>query len=431
MFKKLRNRMLFVNMLIISALLLGSFAVIYFITYSNTRSSTMENLHQVVEFSRRIRADAEMNKSAPTQAPPGADDERRKFHETRNEPPTRADMMAQFVIYLDSDKNVSSVQSPFEIELDGMDFDIPKMTENLDEMGVVGYSGGYWAYLTQKTHDGYIIVFVDYTSEKRIMFNLLAILSAVWIAALAAAFMISLSVANKSIRPVEESYNKQKRFVADASHELKTPLTTINTNIDVLLSHSDSTIGEEKKWLMYIKSEAERMSKLTNDLLYLAKLDHMKEKAIEIKSLMSDAAQNVILSMEAVAFEKRVNFDYEIEDNIFVNVPEEQLKQVIMILIDNAIKYTPENGEINISLSREKNYAVFKSRNSGDGIDEEDAKHIFDRFYRSDKSRARESGGYGLGLAIAKSICDSCGGDIEVKSEKEKYTEFTVWLKAV
>lgn len=437
MFKKLRNRMLFVNMIIISALLLGSFAVIYFITYSNARSSTLENLYQVSEFSRRMRTDNNDSKSNLPHTPPGLGpedehgDHYSRFRGRGDEPHARTDMMAQFVIYLDNDMNISSVQSPFEIELEAIDFDVKEIVKNLNDMGIVGYSGGYWAYLGQRSPDGYKIVFVDYTSERQILFNLLVILSFVWMAALAAAFMISLSVANKSIRPVEESYNKQKQFVTDASHELKTPLTIINTNIDVLMSHPDSTIGDEKKWLMYIKSEAERMTKLTNDLLYLAKLDHTKGKKAEIKSSMTDAAQNIILSMEAVAFEKKVAFDYEIAPEIYVNAPEEQVKQVIMILIDNAIKYTPENGEVTINLLREKNNAVLRVRNSGEGIDDEDAKRIFDRFYRSDKSRARNSGGYGLGLAIAKSICGSCGGDIEVKSEKEKYTEFTVWLKTV
>lgn len=428
MFKKLRNRLLLVNMIIISALLLGSFAVIYIITYQNIRNSTTENLHQIIDFDRRMRM------AIP---PGGAMDDRHAMPEEgrRSMPPEmgseidrRADMMAQFVVYVNDTGEISDVRSPFEIDLESESLDFERMISDADGRGVISYSGGYWAYLAQKNHDGYKIGFVDYTSERRILLNLLIILSAVWIAALAAAFIISLSSANKSINPVEESYNKQKQFVADASHELKTPLTTINTNIDVLLSQSNST-DEEKKWLQYIKSETERMTKLTNDLLYLARLDHTEDNPVKCVGRFSETAENVILTMEAVAFEKSISFSYEITPDISVYAPEEQLKQIIMILLDNAMKYTPVGGQIDLSLTRGKSDAVLTVRNNGEGIGEEDMKHIFDRFYRADKSRARESGGYGLGLAIAKSICESCGGDIEVASKKGEYAEFTVRLR--
>lgn len=430
MFKKLRNRLLLVNMIIISALLLGSFAVIYFITYRNIQTSTTENLHQIIDFDRRMRmavppGDTMPNGSENMRRPNMPEEGRRGMP---NDIDSRADMMAQFVVHVSETGEVTEVRSPFEVDLESESFDIKEMISDADSRGVISYSGGYWAYLAQKSHDGYHIGFVDYTSERRILFNLLMILLAVWVAALAAAFIISLSSANKSIRPVEESYNRQKQFVADASHELKTPLTTINTNIDVLLDNADVS-GEEKKWLEYIKSETERMTKLTNDLLYLARLDHTEDEPVACVSAFSEAAENVILTMEAVAFEKNISFNYEIAPQICVCAPEEQLRQIIMILLDNAMKYTPEGGRIDMSLAREKGEAVLKVRNSGEGIADEDMKHIFDRFYRADKSRARESGGYGLGLAIAKSICESCGGDIYVESEIGKYAEFTVRLK--
>lgn len=426
MFKRLRNRLLLVNMIIISALLLGSFAVIYFITYQDIRTSTTENLYQIMDFDRRMHMPTPPGSAAPERAkpePPGHGMPR------GNNMDRRADMMAQFVIYVSNNGVIEEIRSPFDIDLESEGFDIAKIISDPDGRGVISYSGGYWAYLIQPNHSGYKIGFVDYTSERQILFNLLIILLTVWAAALAAAFFISLSSANKSINPVEESYNKQKQFVADASHELKTPLTTINTNIDVLLGHPESTIGEEKKWLEYIKSETERMAKLTNDLLYLARLDHTEDKPLKCVSSVSETAENVILSMEAVAFEKNISFNYAIEPSVSVYAPEEQLKQIMMILLDNAVKYTPVGGKIDIGLAREKNDAVMKIRNSGEGISNEDMKHIFDRFYRADKSRARESGGYGLGLAIAKSICANCGGDIAVTSEKGEYTEFVVRLR--
>ncbi len=416
MFKKLRNRLLFVNMLIISALLLGCFAVTYVITHQNIQRTTSAALHQIIEFDRRIRLEPPRDKdNRPAPLPENG---------RPAMPGRRADMMAQFVIRVNEAGEVVEVHTPFEIDFDSEGIDFKEMLQNPQGTGVIGYSGGYWAYLAQKTYDGYKIAFVDYTSEHQILFNLLIILALVWVAALAAAFIISLSSANKSIAPVEDSYNRQKQFVADASHELKTPLTTINANIDVLMDNSDMT-DEGRKWLGYIKSETERMTKLTNDLLCLARLDHTGESSIKSEAAISECVENAMLTTEAVAFEKSINLECEIEPDITVRAPQEQVKQVIMILLDNAVKYTPENGTINMSLARDKSEAVLKIRNSGEGISEADMEHIFDRFYRADKSRARESGGYGLGLAIAKSICEGCGGKIEVESQTGEFTEFT------
>ena len=130
--------------------------------------------------------------------------------------------------------------------------------------------------------------------------------------------------------------------------------------------------------------------------------------------------------MEAVVFESSVNLTYDITPDLYVNGSSEQLKQLVMILLDNAVKYTPKSGDINITLRQESSEAVMKVRNTGEGISEEAQKQIFERFYREDKSRARESGGYGLGLAIAKAIVTACKGNIRVNSEKNKYTEFIV-----
>lgn len=458
MFKKLRNRLLLVNMIIISALLLGSFGVIYFITWRNVENSSNEQLRVTIDFDRHNRIDRNAPKPAgdenisadntadgadsigiepprdqpapnggaeAPEAPQPADGAAAQS-DKRDNKDRRTDMTAHFVIYTDADGNITDVRSPFEMDDDSYTEDISNIISKDKGGGVVYYAGGYWKFMKNTNKDGYIIGFIDFTAERRILISLALILAAVWIAALAAAFLISLRNANSSIKPVEESYNRQKQFVADASHELRTPLTVINTNVDVLLSHKDSTIAEEEKWLGYIKSEAQRMSKLTNDLLCLTRLDHAKNgENNEITSSFSDACENVLLTMEAVIFEKNMSFDYDIEEDIVVNAADTQLKQLVMILLDNAVKYTPEKGSIKMSLKKSHGNAVLKVRNTGDGISEEDRKQIFERFYRADKSRARESGGYGLGLAIAKAICESGGGSIAVDSEVGKYTEFT------
>lgn len=241
-------------------------------------------------------------------------------------------------------------------------------------------------------------------------------------------YFASRFFANRSIAPVKEAFEKQKQFIADASHELKTPLTIINTNADVLLSNSDDTIHNQSKWLHYIKSETERMTSLTNDLLYLTEMDDSRSRMIYSKFNLSDVVENIILTMEAVIFEKHISLEYDIEPDLTVLGNSEQIKQVIMILLDNAVKYSNPKGSVTLSLKKQHNDMVLAVTNTGEGIAPEHLASIFDRFYRTNASRARKQGGYGLGLAIAKSIIEQHKGKIYAKSFVGESTTFYVHL---
>ncbi|MCH5211080.1 MAG: HAMP domain-containing histidine kinase [Oscillospiraceae bacterium] len=416
MFKKLRNRLLIVNTLIIAALVLGSFSVIYVITARNVTHRIEQKLDRAIDDYKR-----------PDRMPRHADGMRPPEGEKPPERQENREFSPTFTVLCDAYGEVQKVNMPFSLNEDFYSEKAHDIVYGDKSEGHMKTENGYWAYKVSAIDTGFVIAFTDFQAERAVMLNLFLVLLMVGIFALTAAFLISLYFANSSIRPVEESYNRQKQFVADASHELKTPLTTINTNIDVLLSHPESAIGEEKKWLDYIKTESERMTKLTNDLLYLAKLDHGdNENTILSRVSFSDAVENVILLMEAVIFENNVNLVYNITPDLYINGSSEQLKQLVMILIDNAVKYTPRDGDIKTDLYRDSQDAVFTIRNTGEGISEEAQKHIFDRFYREDKSRSRESGGYGLGLAIARAITLTHKGSIRVSSKKNEYTEFTV-----
>ena len=436
MFKKLRNKLLIINTLIIAALVLSSFSVIYIMTAQNVNKSISQKLDRAIEFIRpdhNPRQKDNMQKPIddvpPNQngnVPPNPNTVDPNADNINKSDKQKQEFSLTFTVTTDTDGNVEKVNSPFDLTEDFYTDKINNIIYGSEDKGQIRSSNGYWSYKVVPLDTGFIIAFTECQAEHAMLRNLFLILLLVGVVALTAAFLISLSSANRSIKPVEESYNKQKQFVADASHELKTPLTTINTNVDVLLSHQENTIGEEKKWLDYIKTETERMTKLTNDLLYLARIDHDDGNVIFSKVSFSEAAESVILLMEAVIFENNVNLTYDITPDLFVNGSTEQLKQLVMILLDNAVKYTPKSGDINITLNHESSDAVLTVRNTGVGISEDAQKQIFERFYREDKSRARESGGYGLGLAIAKAITTACKGSIKVYSKKNEYTEFTV-----
>lgn len=435
MFKKLRNKLLIVNTLIIAALLLGSFSVIYITTAQNTTRNIEQKLARAINFANNDRESrGGMRRGEGEELPERPDGQRPpegEPREMRDMPPEEQGgqpFSLTFTVTTDADGNIEKTNMPFELDDDFYSDKIEDIVSSDKEEGRIRSESGYWAYKAVQSGSGYIVAFTEINAEHTILRNLLIVLILVVLAALILAFLISLFNANRSIKPVEDSYNKQKQFVADASHELKTPLTTINTNVDVLMSHEDSTVREEKKWLQYIKTETERMTKLTNDLLYLARLDHSENAVLTSRVSFSEAAESVILLMEAVIFEKNVNMDYDITPDLYVNGNSEQLKQIVMILLDNAVKYTPQKGDIRVTLKRKESSdtAVLKVYNTGEGISEEAQKHIFERFYREDKSRARESGGYGLGLAIAHAIVESYKGTIKVESVKNEYTQFTV-----
>jgi signal transduction histidine kinase len=197
------------------------------------------------------------------------------------------------------------------------------------------------------------------------------------------------------------------------------------------MSNGDSSIHSQSKWLQYIKSEVERMTRLTNDLLYLAQLDYSDTRMIYSNFNLSEAVENVIMTMEAVIYENDIMFEYEVEPRLMVNGNSEQIKQVVMIFLDNSVKYVNTKGRITLSLKKTGSTALLSVSNTGEGIPEDQIARIFDRFYRTDKSRARKSGGYGLGLAIAKSIVEQHRGRISARSTVNESTTFAIELPLV
>lgn len=239
-------------------------------------------------------------------------------------------------------------------------------------------------------------------------------------------FMISVYFTNKAIEPLEESFKKQKQFIADASHELRTPLTVIKTNISILKENKQESIKSQERWISYIESQANRMSFLVNEMLSLANIDSNIKKVNLSKISLTDILKNCLLVFEVVIFEKGLLLEEYIDDDIYINGEKEQIKKLISILIDNAIKYTNSNGKIIIFLKNEKNKAKLIVKNTGEGIKNENLEKIFERFYRIDDSRNSKSGGYGLGLAIARAISEEHKGKIYAESNFRKDVSFIV-----
>ena len=235
--------------------------------------------------------------------------------------------------------------------------------------------------------------------------------------------VVSIKITSWIIKPVIETFNKQKQFIADASHELKTPIAVIMANSEALEKEPN-----EKKWLNNIKSESERMNELITNLLDLAKLENGKNKEIYNVEDLSKIAEMSVLTFESLMFENKIKFEYNIQKDLKLKCNSVQIKQLIAILLDNAIKHSEENGEINVFLKKQKNDIVLSVSNKGKEIPKEIRDKIFERFYRADESRNRENNRYGLGLAIAKNIVVNHNGKISADCVGG-YTTFKVVFK--
>jgi signal transduction histidine kinase len=287
-----------------------------------------------------------------------------------------------------------------------------------------------YRYLLAAKPYGQIIVLLDRSLEIATARRLLSILLLTGGVGLVLLFLASLFLAERAIVPMRKAWERQKRFIADASHELKTPLTVIAANTDVVLGNRQETVASQAKWLGYIRSETERMSKLVNDLLNIAKLDATETEPVTQPFNLSDVVVAACLPLESLAFESGRSLITEVQPNLTYAGDADSLQQVVGILVDNAVKHASGEGDILVSLVREPETGRMKLsvRNPGAGIPAAESERIFERFYRPDASRARETGGYGLGLSIAKSVVERHGGTISVGSTPDGQTTFTIVL---
>ena len=252
----------------------------------------------------------------------------------------------------------------------------------------------------------------------RLKFNFIMAIG-VGVAGIMIVYVIAQKISQTIVEPVEESFEKQKQFVSDASHELKTPLAVIEANADVLQDKNG-----DNKWIGYIQNEVQSMNKLVNDLLTLAKMENTNNDNYQ-KFDLSKEVQMEVAVFESIIYEKEIVLKQNIEEGVFFNGESEDIKHIVSIILDNAIKHTDKNKEIIVNVEKEKNDIKIMIMNQGEPIAEEDREKIFERFYRIDKARNRNEKRYGLGLAIAKEIVEKYKGSIKADSQNG-YTSFIV-----
>lgn len=259
------------------------------------------------------------------------------------------------------------------------------------------------------------------------MLELFAVLMFIFFLAMLIFYFISKKLANRAAKPLEDAIAREKQFITDASHDLKTPLTVILSNADILSRNQACTVSEMSKWIDGTKQATSNMKELIEQMLVLSESETKTEIQKEDVNI-SDIAEKNALVMESVAYEKNIDYRTEIQPNIIIKGNADYVKRIVTSLIDNAIKYETEGGSICVSLHQSKKTVSFSVQNQSSVISKEDISHVFERFYRADKSRHAD-GSHGLGLAIVKNLTELMNGKIDVSSNEKDGTTFTVTLQ--
>lgn len=278
-------------------------------------------------------------------------------------------------------------------------------TQVLERKKDRGFSGIY-RFSVKRREDGIIVAFLDCNDTLNSFRALNIISAAILLFCLIAVFLLVLSLSDRIIRPFASSIARQKQFIADAGHELKTPLTIINANIAVL-----AMTGCDNEWTQSIHSQTHRLSDLVQELLTLSRVETAPALPMETFNL-SLAARESVSAFAALIQSMERQFTSDIQDNVMFFGNEDHLRRLISILLDNAAKYTPEGGDVRFSLKKVGRFLQIEAHNTCAPLEKRHLGHLFERFYRADAARARETGGYGIGLSIAQEIVEKHHGKI-------------------
>jgi len=454
MFKKIRKRIMLLNMLMVSTVVLVVFAVIFITSYTRVQQENDMKLmysapfHSQMSFSRRFSTtDNNIEGSVEIHTDYGL------FEGIRFVPGLMSpDAGVSFSILVDSDANLLIIDSWIDMSYEAIVYVAEFAVNNSNRKETVSVEGRTWRFAVSPVNiipglifgsfnddvsgsestdinespDIIHIRFLDVTESHHMLRSLALTLAGASLVVLTVFFFISLYFAKQAVKPMEAAWEKQRRFITDASHELKTPLSVINANCGVLYANKDEVLENQIKWVESITRATDRMTGLVGSLLSLASIE---DKQLVLQTGLFDLSEELTTSvneLESIALEKEITIIKDIEPETTIENDKDQVQKIITTLLENAVKYTPIKGEIIITLKKEKRRTICTIRNTGEGIPPEDLPNIFDRFYRGDPARSSENTGYGLGLSIAKATADQLKIKLSAESTINDYTEFTL-----
>lgn len=416
--KEYRKRFVQLNMLLIGIVLLVVMAIIAVYMYRSYYNGLKMTMEQVVE---PLGSFSAMDGRQPHDGNAPHD---KPSENTVGEDPSDRQKGIMTVFYTTDSGEISVISQTSLFDSDTLSEVLETVIEQDENFGTLyGLNAIYY-----RTGSGspYKIALASTDYIGRSMLSLSGLLLAIWTGAMLLFLFISIRFSKIAVRPMEQAMLREKQFVADASHDLKTPLSVILANNSIIAENPDATAGSLKRWIDSTQNAAKKMQQLIGEMLTLASVEQQNTapqiKETDIASVVTKAE----LELESVAYEKNVELETDVPDSLIIKSNGDFLQRIASGLIENAIKYESEGGKVIISLKTEKRRVRLAVQNKSAVISQEDLPHVFDRFYRSDKSRQSAAGGHGLGLAITKQMTERLHGHITVESSAEKGTVFSV-----
>ena len=410
MFKKLRLQFLLLIMTIITIVMVISFTFVYIITNQNILSENHQRLDSVV-----------LEHTYASSFPNADHDEMLVW--------TFEDNSTSFDTYifmrLNEQNNLTQLNTTAPFEMDFYNDFVQNRLGAMQSGDIVQLEDRQWLTYVNTAENERIFAMLDITDRMTILQDLLVTFTTIGVGMLMLIFCISLIFSTYTVKPVEQAWNKQKQFIADASHELKTPLAIISANLSAMKAKPAAS----EKFTGYIEVQTKRMSGLITHLLTLAKYDNLTINS-DVKLVnLSEMVLNTILNIEVLAYEKGIDITYDIDSNIYLLSNEEKIVQLLTLLLDNALKYGDHGKKIVLlSLKKQLKTIVLEMSNYVDIDKNLNLEKLFDRFYRADDARVYKEGGYGLGLSIAKVIVEELNGQLSARLDEDQII-FTITLK--
>jgi len=422
MLKRLRIKFIIVIMSVVTVMFASIFGLLMHMTMENIERESEQMMRSML-----FRPPGNMQMPKPGNIPNMKPDSKRESipnNKPENEPPPtefpNTIRLPYFTLTIDSDGTITASDSDY-FDLSDTEFlrELVTAAENSEKQN--GVLPEYdLRYMKSDSRHPRLIVFADVSSEKAMLRGLIRNCIIIGLLGYAVFFVISLLLAKWVTKPVEKTWREQKQFIADASHELKTPLTVIMTNAE-MMNDGCYTESDRSTFLGNILSTSKRMRGLVESLLQLARLDNNQTQPQYTRLDYSKLINNSILPFEPLFFENDLILETDIEEGISVEGDKDRLRQVVTILLDNALKYCEPSDNVTVSLKKQASNSMFAVSGAGKPLSKEECEKIFKRFYRVDQSR-NDGHSYGLGLSIAESIIKEHHGRIWAESENNHNT---------
>lgn len=416
MLKKMRWHFILAAMLAVFIMLVAVLAGINVWNYHTTAERADQRIQEIYGFeSGKVPGMENSEENASQPVPPDI------FNRPDDHDPEAPYTTRFFIVRLDEEGNVTDVSTDFIASVTQTEAE-EFARKVLNEKRQVGYYKNYRFQILAKKNDN-IVIFLNTTMELRSVRNVLLISCLVGVVCFLVVFLLVILLSKRAMKPYIRNIERQKRFITDASHEIKTPLTSIATSVDVI----EMEYGEDE-WTRNIHKQTSKMSRMVADLVTLSRLDEENPFLERTEFSLSDAVWEVAEPFASLAKAQGKKYSQRIEENLTLCGNPDATRQMISVLLDNAMKYSDENGTIRLDVYKVHGKTKIEVFNTCVLEETQNLSRLFDRFYRPDNSRSRKTGGSGIGLSIAQAVAEAYGWKIKVSSKDGKSIMFQVTI---